>query len=83
MTASRSAFEAWVKSHEDYRTGDLAVEDWDNQPYVNGDMQTDWEIWQAARASVVIEIPDTVGSRVDFVNAVIAAIHSAGCVVKV
>jgi len=48
---SRDRFEAWVKSCEDYKEGDLATHDHSDQPYIKGDMQLDWEIWQAFELS--------------------------------
>ncbi len=44
---SRDRFESWVRLCEDYKSGDLATHDHSTQPYINGDMQLDWELWEA------------------------------------
>ena len=48
---SRDRFEAWLKSVGNYSSSDFEMEDWDNQPYVSGDIQNDWEAWQACESS--------------------------------
>jgi len=48
----RKLFESWVKSSEDYQSKDLDKHDYDDQPYISGDMQFDWQAWQACYSAL-------------------------------
>lgn len=74
--ASRAEFEKWAQS-QGRTTGTLnGITYFD--PFVSGL----WQAWQAARASVVIELPAT-DTRMLMVSQAIKAIESAGCTVIV
>lgn len=89
MTASRSEFEAYLRSDEFNKL--VCSDKWEDPHLVAT------AIWQAARASVVVELPaekpiphnlnDESRHRRSGYNLALhevkAAIHQAGCVVKV
>ncbi len=56
MTSQRESFEEWMKDNGTLSMH-LDCHDHSDQPYLNSDIQRDWECWQAATARKV-KLPD-------------------------
>ena len=60
MTESQKQFEAWAaRYHGAARIGVFGL------IYSNDSVQHDWNVWQASRAAIVVELPEVEGFNDD------------------